>query len=63
MLSNCPNMLGRCSARREEIALSDWQTIDFFFDESLVEDPYPYFEALRAAGPGARRCPTSAWSP
>jgi cytochrome P450 len=31
--------------------LSDWQTIDFFFDESLVEDPYPYFEALRAEGP------------
>ena len=31
--------------------MSDWQTIDFFFDESLVEDPYPYFEALRAEGP------------
>jgi cytochrome P450 len=28
--------------------VSDWRTIDFFFDESLVEDPYPYFEALRA---------------
>jgi cytochrome P450 len=27
--------------------LSDWQTIDFFFDESLVEDPYPYFDELR----------------
>jgi cytochrome P450 len=31
--------------------MSDWQTIDFFFDESLVEDPYPYFEDLRAACP------------
>jgi cytochrome P450 len=31
--------------------LSDWQTIDFFFDESLVEDPYPYFEALRQECP------------
>jgi cytochrome P450 len=31
--------------------LSDWQTTDFFFDESLVEDPYPYFEALRSACP------------
>ncbi len=31
--------------------MSDWQTIDFFFDESLVEDPYPYFEMLRSAGP------------
>ena len=29
--------------------LSDWQTTDFFFDESLVEDPYPYFEELRSA--------------
>ncbi len=31
--------------------MSDWRTIDFFFDESLVEDPYPYFEALRSEGP------------
>ncbi len=29
----------------------DWKTIDFFFDESLVEDPYPYFETLRAECP------------
>jgi cytochrome P450 len=29
----------------------DWKTIDFFTDESLVEDPYPYFEALRSACP------------
>ncbi len=29
----------------------DWETIDFFSDESLVEDPYPYFEHLRAACP------------
>jgi cytochrome P450 len=33
------------------IELSDWQTIDFFTDESLVEDPYPYFDQLRQAGP------------
>jgi cytochrome P450 len=31
--------------------LSDWKAIDFFTDESLVEDPYPYFEELRS------RCP------
>jgi len=31
--------------------LSDWQTIDFFFDESLVEDPYPYFDQLRSECP------------
>ena len=31
--------------------MSDWQTIDFFLDESLVEDPYPYFDGLRSACP------------
>jgi cytochrome P450 len=31
--------------------LSDWQTTDYFFDESLVEDPYAYFETLRAQCP------------
>ena len=30
---------------------SDWETIDFFNDESLVEDPYPYFEQLRSQCP------------
>jgi cytochrome P450 len=29
----------------------DWQTIDFFMDQSLVEDPYPYFEELRSQCP------------
>jgi cytochrome P450 len=29
----------------------DWKSIDFFFDESLVEDPYPYFDALREECP------------
>jgi cytochrome P450 len=28
-----------------------WQTTDFFTDESLVEDPYPYFEQLRDVSP------------
>jgi cytochrome P450 len=31
--------------------LSDWKAIDFFTDESLVEDPYPYFEELRSTCP------------
>jgi cytochrome P450 len=31
--------------------LSDWTTINFFEDESLVEDPYPYFDVLRGRGP------------
>ena len=29
----------------------DWKTIDYFTDESLVEDPYPYFDELRAQCP------------
>ncbi len=31
--------------------MSDWKTIDYFFDESLVEDPYPYYDELRSACP------------
>jgi cytochrome P450 len=31
--------------------VSDWRTIDYFFDGSLVEDPYPYFDELRSACP------------
>src|SRR5436190_8712370 len=31
--------------------MSDWTTIDFFNDESLLEDPYPYFEELRSECP------------
>jgi cytochrome P450 len=31
--------------------LNDWETMDFFSDTSLVEDPYPYFEQLRASCP------------
>ena len=31
--------------------MSDWTTIDFFSDDSLVEDPYPYFDTLRAQCP------------
>ena len=31
--------------------MSDWTTIDYFSDESLVEDPYPYFEQLRGECP------------
>ncbi len=31
--------------------MRDWLAIDFFTDDSLVEDPYPYFDALRSACP------------
>jgi cytochrome P450 len=36
------------------VADIDWKSIDFFFDESLVEDPYPYFDALREECPVLR---------
>src|SRR4051794_28934954 len=31
--------------------MSALDEVNFFSDESLVEDPYPYFEELRAEGP------------
>jgi cytochrome P450 len=31
--------------------LGNWETIDYFFDESLVEDPYAYYDSLRTACP------------
>ncbi|MGF7237980.1 MAG: cytochrome P450 [Frankia sp.] len=31
--------------------MTDWKTIDFFNDETLAENPYPYFDDLRTAGP------------
>jgi cytochrome P450 len=31
--------------------LTDWTTIDFFNDQSLVDDPYPYFDQLRGQCP------------
>ena len=31
--------------------LSTFETVDFFADQSLVEDPYPYFDELRSECP------------
>ncbi len=31
--------------------MTDYDSMDFFMDESLVEDPYPYFEHLRSKCP------------
>src|ERR1700756_2580379 len=36
---------------RAEDAMSKFQEADFFMDAALREDPYPYFECLRAKGP------------
>lgn len=34
--------------------MSNFETVDFFTDRSLVENPYPYFEYLRSQGPITR---------
>ena len=34
--------------------MSDWKTIDYFSDQSLIEDPYPYFDELRSECPVLR---------
>lgn len=31
--------------------MTDWTEVDFFMDESLVDDPYPYFDTLRSQCP------------
>ncbi len=34
--------------------MTDFKAIDFFRDDELLVDPYPYFEAIRAEGPAWR---------
>ena len=31
--------------------MTDFETVDFFTDQSLLTDPYPYFDHLRAKCP------------
>ena len=31
--------------------MRNFETVDFYTDTSLIEDPYPYFEFLRSTGP------------
>src|SRR3954452_2657486 len=31
--------------------MSTYETVDFFSDQNLVEDPYPYFDELRSVAP------------
>lgn len=37
--------------------MTDFDTVDYFTDESLVPDPYPYFDHLRAKCPVAQATP------
>ena len=41
-------------ARGAEQSVNDFDAIDFFRDDALVADPYPYFEALRGECPVRR---------
>ena len=34
--------------------MTDFEAIDFFRDDAVVEDPYPYFESLREQCPVLR---------
>ena len=34
--------------------MTDYEALDFFRDDGLLADPYPYFEAIRANGPAWR---------
>jgi cytochrome P450 len=33
------------------VAVANYDSVDFFTDQSLVDDPYPYFDHLRSTGP------------
>ena len=37
--------------------MTDFETVDFFTDPSLVPDPYPYFDHLRSKCPVAQATP------
>jgi cytochrome P450 len=37
--------------------VTDFETVDFFTDASLVPDPYPYFDHLRSKCPVAQATP------
>ena len=37
--------------------MTDFESVDFFTDESLVPDPYPYFDHLRSKCPAAPATP------
>ena len=52
-MENCATVPDRRRADREgaEQTVNDFEAIDFFRDEALVADPYPYFDALRGQCP------------
>src|SRR3954447_7596596 len=54
LLGNCSTLLSDRTALGRQHGgpgVSDWTTIDYFNDQSLVEDPYAYFGDLRGQCP------------
>src|SRR5712691_4827432 len=43
-----------CELRGAVRTVVDWEAMDFFRDDGLVADPYPYFDALRGQCPVRR---------
>jgi cytochrome P450 len=43
--------------KNQECVVTDFETVDFFTDESLVPDPYPYFDHLRSKCPVTQATP------
>ena len=56
-------MLGFCVHLRllapkiEGVCLTDFESVDFFTDEALVPNPYPYFDHLRSKCPVTQATP------
>jgi hypothetical protein len=38
----------------EDAFVTDFESVDYFTDPSLVPDPYPYFDFVRSTCPVAR---------
>ena len=48
---------GALRSAEQECVLTDFESIDFFTDEALVPDPYPYFDHLRSKCPVTQATP------
>src|SRR6516165_6423046 len=46
-----PNSFSAVRAHRGSCPMIDYDSVDYFMDPSLIEDPYPYFDHLRAQCP------------
>ena len=47
---------------RSRAVRTDFESVDFFRDDTFIPDPYPYFDYLREQCPGARASRITTWS-